>query len=215
MIALVIYYNSTFESLRTEYNTALDELDNMTVQAKLAKEDLEARKADLDELWKRHQDVLTDANMSERRVETIKDIYAEEKNRAEKLSLSLNSTLDERNRYESLYNEYFDLNRQNELRYLQAKENYEGERAKMLSARSSAVSIQDRAMMIEAKTTQIFGRLSSIQARADDIRFNNSESQESDARVIEDQAIQAESELRTILEDIARIISAAQGIGGS
>lgn len=215
IIGLVVYYYTTFEDLRSEYNIALTNLENLTEQVNQTRNELSAKKARVDELYDKVMELQQEKNLSDKRVDSMSGIYLQEKDRAANLETNLNSTQNEKERYEQLYNKYYDENRANERRYNEANSQLTSERNKVTKMKADAQDISDQVLTIETRIASIYTYLAYIEQRAGDIRDaeNVSNIIENDADDIKDDATTidgtvtdiADNNLKTIKEKVQDI----------
>ena len=107
MIALVLYYYTTYEGLSKRYDDALANLQNVSEGMNRTQMDLAAKEQQLSEKERRLLEMTTDTNVSKEQVQFISGQYTHLKDKADDLSTDLNATRDERNKYAAQADKYY------------------------------------------------------------------------------------------------------------
>jgi chromosome segregation ATPase len=169
MIGLVIYYYTTYEGLSARYDEALVNLENISREVNQTQVELLAKEAQLREKEKTLLSYLSELNLSKERETTLGSHFTELRGEVTGLEEDLNSTLDERNRYASLYDKYYAESQEWRGRYDQEHLLLTSANNKIGRVKGDAIEMETHMDSIKEKVDSIYGKTSSIKGDAGDI----------------------------------------------
>lgn len=169
-VGLIGYGYVTFQGLRTQYNVALAELENTSREVNRTHNELMVKESLLAEKEKILLDYLGELNISKQRETSISEHFLNEKEKAEQLETNLESASTDRDRYQSLYNKYFDESQLYQTKYTESKTNLDSAQNKIGRAKGDATEINNILEDVEAELSAITSELAKIKTKADSIQ---------------------------------------------
>ncbi|MBU0762417.1 MAG: hypothetical protein KKD39_05275 [Candidatus Altiarchaeota archaeon] len=216
MIGLVIYYYVTFEGLRTDYNKALDNLENVSQEMNRTHIELMAKESMLAEKEKILLEYLGELNISKQRETSISEHFLNEKAKAETLEMNLDSTTSERDRYASLYNKYYEESQQFQLKYTQTKSELDTATTRISRAKGDAAEISNMLSEIDAELSSLTNDVGNIKSKANTIQSkSNNATIDGLANDVEDYASSSQTAVSALNGYVSRIRSLVSSIRGS
>ncbi len=169
MLGLVLYYYLTFEGLRSDYDKAAGELVELSVKVNDTQAELNEKEQQLNEKEKILLEYLGELNLSKQKATSITDHYTQMKSTADSLSVSLNSTVAEKERYAKLYDKYYTESIEWKGKYDTSKAELDSARNKISRMKGDATEISNSLANMEAELESLTNRMNSISSDASDL----------------------------------------------
>ena len=163
MTGLVMYYHISITQIQTDYNYALSNLENLSSVVNQTHQELLIQQQNLAEKEAVILKFKNDLSLFKKRETSISDILLEEKGKAESLSSTLNSSIEERDRYRNLYNKYYTEGEQCKLEYTDVS-------AKLRTTEAKVINIRGEYEMMSLKLAEVTSAMSSAENEMDLIK---------------------------------------------
>jgi chromosome segregation ATPase len=172
MVLLVIYYYTTYEKLDRDYQSALSNLQNVSLRVNQTQAELAAREIELSNWTEALKAAQENVNISKQREQNLGGQFTELKGDVQTLSQNLNSTLAERNKYAAQADRYYADSIQYKNRYDQASNDLASANTKLTKIRGDVVELQNQASMFGSELDDMETGLLKIDKYAEDIKNN-------------------------------------------